>query len=93
MTTATKNKAYSKTEMIHHFFTNTYAVDDAFILLPGQDKYQLVYDQTEQELERMMSQGKITNYVTFEHIMSIISDIDNFLSDDQVQRIASEIED
>lgn len=93
MTNATETKTFTKSEMINHFFTNAYAVDDAFILLPGQDKYQLVYDQTEQELDRQMSRGKIVNYVVFDHIMTVISDLDNFLTPAQLERVASEIED
>lgn len=93
MNTATEVKTYSKAEMINHFFQNAYSADDAFIQLPGQNTYQLVYEQTEQELERMMTLGKIINYVTFEHILSIVASIDNFLTPQQIEAISAEVED
>lgn len=93
MTQSTATKTYTKTELISHFFSNAYSLDDAFIMLPGvENQYQLMCDQTENDLEKMIRLGKITNYITFDHILSIVSELDNFLSPDQLKRVADEIE-
>jgi hypothetical protein len=90
--TTTTAKPYTKQEMIRHFFKVGYVSDDAFVMPTGQKDYYLIHDREESELERMMSKKEIVNYITFEHILSTISEFDNFLSQDQLSKVAKEIE-
>jgi len=90
--TTTTAKPYTKKEIVKYFFSMGYIPDEAFILPKGQKDYFLFQYDQESELERMMSRKEITNYITFEHVLSTISEIDNFWNEKQLNAIANEIE-
>jgi hypothetical protein len=85
-------KTYSKKEVVNHYFTDSCPMDDSFVLLTGESEYRLG-QWTEKEMEKMMRDGKTSNYITLEHVLGAISEVKNFLTPDQLQRVADEIED
>lgn len=80
-------KLYSIREIIQYYFDEGYYnEDDNFIQLPTESKYRLI-QATEVELGKMQNAGKVKDYITFDHILCIISDNEDFLTENQLSEI------
>lgn len=86
-------KLYSIREIIQYYFDEgCYNEDDNFIRLPAESKYRLI-QATEVELGKMQNAGKAEDYITFDHILYIISNNENFLTESQLSEIEKGLED
>lgn len=88
-----KEKFYSIREIIQYYFDEgCYNEDDNFVQLPTESKYRLI-QATEVELGKMQNAGKIKDYITFDHILYVISNNENFLTESQLSEIEKGLED
>jgi hypothetical protein len=86
-------KFYSIQEIIQYYFNEgCYNEDDNFIRLPAESKYRLI-QATEVELGKMQNAGKVKDYITFDHILCIISNNKDFLTENQLSEIEKGLED
>lgn len=88
----TEEKVYSIQSLLNYYFSQAFPHDTVFVSLPDEDFYRLVTEEwDEHELDVMMGRGMIKNYTTFDHILSAISDIPDFLTSKQVLQIGNEL--
>jgi hypothetical protein len=78
---------YSKRQIIQYYLNEGSYCEDAFVRMPEESEYRLIYEATETESDKMQNSGKIKDYITFDHILCVISDNENFLSDSQLSEI------
>lgn len=84
-------KTYTKKQIIQYFFKEGNYSDDSFIKVIGESGYRLI-QANESELEKMLNAGKISDYITFDHVLSVISDNESFLTDSQLSEIEQGLE-
>ena len=78
---------YNKRQAIKYFFSeDADYTEDAFVLVTGQSTYHLI-QASEATMERMMTRKEITDYITFDHVMTAIAEIKDFITDTQLAQI------
>ena len=84
-TTTITTTTYTRLEAVKYFLSYGSLTDDAFISVNGTE-YTLTHGKTERELGALHSKHLIKDYLTQDHVICLLSDLNN------LDQIAGQIE-